>query len=68
MPVSASAFTAIAARENTTSVLDRLARKARDKLAKLERLPADHDLDRKKAAIRAAIERARARASGTDKS
>jgi electron transport complex protein RnfB len=46
----------------------RLTRKARDKLAQLERLPAVHDLDRKKAAIRAAIERARARASGTDKS
>lgn len=40
---------------------ERLASKARDKLASLEQLPASHDLDRKKATIRAAIERARAR-------
>jgi Na+-translocating ferredoxin:NAD+ oxidoreductase subunit B len=43
---------------------ERLARKARDKLAQLERLPGSHDLDRKKAAVQAAIERARARRTG----
>jgi Na+-translocating ferredoxin:NAD+ oxidoreductase subunit B len=41
-----------------------LAKKARDKLAHLERLPGSHDLDRKKAAVQAAIERARARRTG----
>lgn len=46
---------------------ERLARKARDKLAALEHLPASHDLDRKKAAVRAAIERARARRAQYDK-
>ncbi|MEO8157649.1 MAG: electron transport complex subunit RsxB [Betaproteobacteria bacterium] len=40
---------------------ERLAKKARDQLADLEQLPASHDLDRKKATVRAAIERARAR-------
>ena len=39
-----------------------LAEKARDKLAHLEALPGHHDLDRKKATVQAAIERARARA------
>ena len=46
----------------------RLARKASDKLAQPEGVPQDHDLLRKKATIRAAIERARARALGPDKS
>lgn len=46
----------------------RLSRKARDKLAELERLSAGHDLERKKAAIRAAMARARVRAAGPDKS
>ena len=46
----------------------RLAKKARDKLAQLEQLPGSHDLDRKKAAVQAAIERARARrASAAEK-
>ena len=40
---------------------DRLAKKARHKLAELQHLPASHDLERKKAAVQAAIERARAR-------
>jgi electron transport complex protein RnfB len=39
----------------------RLAEKARDKLAHLEQLPGSHDLERKKAVVQAAIERARAR-------
>jgi electron transport complex protein RnfB len=42
----------------------RLARKAEAKLAHLESLTVGHDLDRKKAAVRAAIERARARLAG----
>jgi electron transport complex protein RnfB len=42
----------------------RLANKARDKLADLEQLPGSHDLDRKKAAVQAAIARARARRTG----
>ena len=43
----------------------RLARKARDKLAHLERLPGSHDRDRKIAAVQAAIARARARRAGS---
>jgi electron transport complex protein RnfB len=43
----------------------RLAKKAHDKLAELEQLPGSHDLDRKKAAIQAAIVRARARRAGS---
>ena len=43
---------------------DRLAKKARDKLAELEQLPGSHDLERKKAAVQAAIARARARRAG----
>jgi len=43
----------------------RLARKARDKLAHLERLPGGHDRERKIAAVQAAIERARARRAGS---
>jgi Na+-translocating ferredoxin:NAD+ oxidoreductase subunit B len=39
----------------------RLAKKARNKLAQPERLPGSHDPERKKAAVQAAIERARAR-------
>jgi Na+-translocating ferredoxin:NAD+ oxidoreductase subunit B len=42
----------------------RLAKKACDKLAHLEMQPGSHDIDRKKAAVRAAIERARARRAG----
>jgi len=42
----------------------RLAKKAEAKLAHLESLTIGHDLDRKKAAVRAAIERARARLAG----
>jgi electron transport complex protein RnfB len=42
----------------------RLARKAREKLAHLEAQPGSHDIDRKKAAVQAAIERARARRTG----
>jgi Na+-translocating ferredoxin:NAD+ oxidoreductase subunit B len=42
----------------------RLARKAREKLADLEQLPGSHDIDRKKAAVQAAIARARARRAG----
>jgi electron transport complex protein RnfB len=42
----------------------RLAKRARDKLADLEQLPGSHDLQRKKAAIQAAIARARARRTG----
>lgn len=42
----------------------RLAQKAEAKLAHLESLTIGHDLDRKKAAVRAAIERARARLAG----
>ncbi len=42
----------------------RLARRAETKLARLESLTIGHDLDRKKAAVRAAIERARARRAG----
>jgi len=41
---------------------DRLAKRARDKLAQLEQLPGSHDLERKKAAVQAAIARARVRA------
>jgi electron transport complex protein RnfB len=40
---------------------DRLAQKAEAKLTQPESLPGSHDLDRKKAAVRAAIARARAR-------
>ena len=40
---------------------DRLAKKARDKLTELQQLPGSHDLERKKAAVQAAIARARAR-------
>ncbi len=43
---------------------DRLAKKARNKLAELQQLPGSHDLERKKAAVQAAIERARARRTG----
>jgi electron transport complex protein RnfB len=43
----------------------RLAKKARDKLAHLERLPGSHHLDRKKAAVQAAIARARTRRAGS---
>jgi electron transport complex protein RnfB len=43
---------------------ERLAKKARDKLTELEQLPGSHDLDRKKAAVQAAIARARARRAG----
>lgn len=43
---------------------ERLGRKADAKLAELESLPHSADLDRKKAAVRAAIERARARRAG----
>ena len=46
---------------------ERLTKKARDKLTNLERLPGSHDLDRKKATVQAAIERARARRSVHDK-
>ncbi len=45
----------------------RLAKKARDKLAHLEQLPGSHDLDRKKATVQAAIERARTRRTALDK-
>jgi Na+-translocating ferredoxin:NAD+ oxidoreductase subunit B len=41
---------------------DRLAKRARDKLAQLEQLPGSHDLERKKAVVQAAIARARVRA------
>ena len=51
------------AREKTERE-DRLAIKADAKLAQLESLPDSHDLERKKAAVRAAIERARARRAG----
>jgi len=47
-------------REKTEREL-RLARKAEAKLAHLASLTVGHDLDRKRAAVRAAIERARAR-------
>jgi len=43
----------------------RLEKKARDKLAHLEQLPGSHDLERKKAAVQAAIARARARRAGS---
>ena len=43
---------------------DRLAKKARDKLAELEQLPGSHDIERKKAAVQAAIARARSRRAG----
>jgi len=43
---------------------ERLAKKARDKLADLEQLPGSHDRSRKIAAVHAAIERARARRAG----
>ena len=42
----------------------RLSQKAETKLAHLESLAIGHDLDRKKTAVRAAIERARARRAG----
>ena len=42
----------------------RPAKKAQDKFAEPERLPGSHDRDRKKAAVQAAIERARARRAG----
>ena len=42
----------------------RLAKKAHDKLAQPERLPGSHDARRKKVAVQAAIERARARRTG----
>ncbi len=45
----------------------RLAKKAREKLADLEQLPGSHDIDRRKAAVQAAIERARARRTALDK-
>jgi electron transport complex protein RnfB len=45
----------------------RMAKKARNKLADLEQLPGSHGLERKKAAIQAAIERARARRSPLEK-
>ena len=40
---------------------ERLAKKARDKLAEREQMPGSHDLERKKAAVQAAIARARTR-------
>lgn len=43
----------------------RLERKAHDKLAHLEAQPRSHDIDRKKAAVQAAIDRARARRGGS---
>ena len=43
---------------------DRLTKKARDKLAEQQQLPGNHDLERKRAAVQAAIERARARRTG----
>ena len=43
----------------------RLAKKARDKLAQPETQPGSHDIERKKAAVQAAIERARARRAGS---
>ena len=43
----------------------RLAKKAGDQLAHLEQLPGSHDLERKKAAVQAAIARARARRAGS---
>jgi len=46
---------------------ERLAKKASDKLAELEHLPGSHDLERKKAAVQAAIARARARRTALDK-
>jgi len=42
----------------------RLTRKAREQLAHLESQPGSHDIDRKKAAVQAAIKRARARRTG----
>ena len=42
----------------------RLTKKASDKLAELEKLPGGHDLERKKAAVQAAIARARVRRTG----
>ena len=42
----------------------RLAKKARDKLAHLETQPGSHDINRKRAAVQAAFERARARRAG----
>lgn len=42
----------------------RLAQKADSRLANLQSLPGSHDLDRKKAAVRAAVERARALRAG----
>ena len=44
--------------------IKRLSQKAETKLAHLESLTSGHNLDRKKAAVRAAIERARARRAG----
>jgi hypothetical protein len=52
-----------AAREQRTRG-ERLTKKARDKLADLERLPGSHDLERKKTAVQAALQRARARRGG----
>ena len=46
---------------------ERLANKSRDKLAELEHMPHSHDLERKKAAVQAAIARARARRTALDK-
>ena len=46
---------------------ERLARKAQHKHAHLEKLPGSHDLERKKAVVQAAIERARARRTALDK-
>ena len=43
---------------------DRLTKKARDKLAEQQQLSGNHDLERKRAAVQAAIERARARRTG----
>lgn len=45
---------------------DRLAKKAGDKLAELQQFPASHDLERKKAAVQAAIARARSRRTVLD--
>jgi electron transport complex protein RnfB len=46
---------------------ERLAKKSRDKPADTGKLPASHDIDRKKAAVQAALARSRARRSMLDK-
>ena len=46
---------------------ERLAMKAQAKLAHLEQLPAGHDIERKRAVVQAAIDRARARRPASDK-